>query len=106
MVPGGREPLARPSQDSFLACLARLAERHEERLLQAASQNTDRPLAESGQPPPPPDLQPSAAYRQRSASPRCRSRPPVGWPPGRRTGSSSPVLFPRLPRIPPHPPTP
>src|ERR1035441_1738248 len=39
MVPGGREPLARPHQDPLLAFLDRLAERHEERLLPAASQN-------------------------------------------------------------------
>src|ERR1700681_250612 len=96
MIPGGREPLARPPQDPFLAFLDRLAERHEERLLPGASQNAHRPLAKPGQLAPFSSTQPSATHGQRSDSERCRSRLPLDWPRGRRTVCSSRVLFPRL----------
>src|ERR1019366_8197782 len=70
MVPGGREPLARPPQDPLLAFLAGHAERHEECLLQATSQNAHRPLANPGQPPPSPSTPPL----------RCLWAAPRLWP--------------------------
>src|SRR5260370_25090498 len=65
MVPGGREPLARPPQDPLLAFHARLAERRQERLLQAASQDAPPPLVNPSQPPPAPRTPTSAAPAHR-----------------------------------------